>query len=60
VSVSPKAAVKSDVSQRFLAFIGIVKSLKHNKTNSMGDFLIFPLPFSVPGYSVKDPINSTR
>jgi hypothetical protein len=28
--------------QRFLAFIGIVKSLKHNKTNSIGDFWMFP------------------
>jgi hypothetical protein len=35
----PKAAAKMAIRvSGFLAFIGIVKILKHNKTNSMGDF----------------------
>jgi hypothetical protein len=40
VSTSPKAAAFrwQIKEQRFLAFIGIVKSLKHNQTNSMGEF----------------------
>jgi hypothetical protein len=43
----PKTAAEiANHEQRFLAFIGIVKSLKHNKTNSMGDFLISPLSLS--------------
>jgi hypothetical protein len=44
---SKDRCLEGNQEQRFLAFIGIVKSLKHNKTNSMGDFLIFP-PFIVP------------
>jgi hypothetical protein len=32
------------LSSGFLAFVVIVKSLKQNKTNSMGDFLISPSP----------------
>jgi len=37
---------ESCLEQRFLAFIGIVKSLKHNQTNSMGDFLCSPFSLS--------------
>jgi hypothetical protein len=47
VSVNPKpAAFDANLRQRFLAFIVIVKSLKHNQTNSMGDFCCPPFSLS--------------
>jgi hypothetical protein len=49
--LNPKAAVIKlpGYQQRFLAFIVIVKSLKQNKTNLMGNFLISPLSLSRSG-----------
>jgi len=42
--LNPKAAVDANQSQRFLAFIVLVKRLEQNKTNSTGDFWMFPSP----------------
>jgi len=46
------------IEQRF--FLCVFTEIDFRFIGLTGNFLLFPSSFSVPGYSVKGPINSTR